>query len=84
MLSNVGFKLGAKLQSLVLYTMPVIDSLDKLGTLGALYDFALINVPTTIKLHQILRKTSEPLVPPKPKLLLSATSIFIWRAVFAQ
>ena len=29
-------------------------------------------------------KTSEPFVPPKPKLFFSATSIFIGRALFAQ
>ena len=30
------------------------------------------------------RKTSVPLVPPKPKLFFTATSIFISRAVLAQ
>ena len=30
------------------------------------------------------RKTSVPLVPPKPKLFFTATSIFICRAVLAQ
>ena len=34
--------------------------------------------------HQIRRKTSVPLVPPKPKEFFSATSIFICRAVLAQ
>ena len=33
---------------------------------------------------QTLRNTKEPLVPPKPKLLLTDTSIFILRAVLAQ
>ncbi len=33
---------------------------------------------------QTRRKTSVPLVPPKPKLFFTATSIFISRAVFAQ
>jgi hypothetical protein len=32
---------------------------------------------------QTRRKTSVPLVPPKPKLFLTATSIFMSRAVFA-
>jgi len=33
---------------------------------------------------QMRLKTSEPLVPPKPKLFFSATSIFIGRATLAQ
>ena len=33
---------------------------------------------------QARRKTSVPLVPPKPKLFLTATSIFMSRAMFAQ
>ncbi len=33
---------------------------------------------------QTRRKTRDPLVPPKPKLFLSATSIFMSRAVLAQ
>jgi len=34
--------------------------------------------------RQTRRKTSVPLVPPKPKLFFTATSIFISRAVLAQ
>lgn len=33
---------------------------------------------------QIFRNTRVPLVPPKPKLLFTATSIFMSRATFAQ
>ena len=33
---------------------------------------------------QARRKTSVPLVPPKPKLFFTATSIFIGRAALAQ
>ena len=33
---------------------------------------------------QTRRKTNVPLVPPKPKLFFTATSIFISRAVLAQ
>ena len=36
------------------------------------------------KAGQIRLKTSEPLVPPKPKLFFSAISIFIGRATLAQ
>jgi len=36
------------------------------------------------RLPQTRLKTSVPLVPPKPKLFLTATSIFISRAVLAQ
>ncbi len=38
--------------------------------------------PGRMGIHASLRNTSVPLVPPKPKELEMATSIFIWRAVF--
>ncbi len=39
---------------------------------------------TELRRNQTRRNTNEPLVPPKPKLFLSAYSIGIWRAVLAQ
>jgi len=42
------------------------------------------SVDEHLGVNQILRNTSVPLVPPKPKLLFMATSIFILRAVLAQ
>ena len=41
-----------------------------------------VGFPDRVGIHASLRNTSVPLVPPKPKELEMATSIFIWRAVF--
>jgi hypothetical protein len=42
------------------------------------------NACEKINCDQMRFSTSEPLVPPKPKLFLSAASIFMGRAVLAQ